>query len=64
MEDNLVNAFENLDIKSSQDQGIKIIWQIYIATCLTSKKSYVGKTKSHRMDKGKLRPFGFKKTLG
>lgn len=32
---------------------------IYIATCLTTNKSYVGKTKSHRWNHNKWRPFGY-----
>jgi group I intron endonuclease len=38
----------------------KITGEIYLITNITENKLYVGQTRSHRMNKGKYRPFGSK----
>ena len=41
------------------DEKDKIIGHIYKITNIIEQKHYIGQTRSHRLNKGKYRPFGY-----
>jgi group I intron endonuclease len=43
----------------SKDEFFKVTGEIYKITNNITKKCYIGQTRSHRLNKGKYRPFGF-----
>jgi hypothetical protein len=60
----LVNNLEQSSIIEKTEPPENYIGNIYIATCDTTSMSYVGKTMSHRWDRGKWRPHGVKRRWG
>jgi group I intron endonuclease len=41
------------------DDNNKVVGEIYKITNITNDKSYIGQTRSHRLNRGKYRPFGY-----
>jgi group I intron endonuclease len=43
------------------EEKSNVTGHVYLMTNIITKKNYVGQTRSHRLNKGKYRPFGYKK---
>lgn len=43
------------------EEKSNITGHIYLMTNIITKKYYIGQTRSHRLNKSKYRPFGYKK---
>lgn len=48
-----------MDLILSKDEKHKVVGEIYKITNLVNNKSYIGQTRSHRLNHNKYRPFGY-----